>query len=72
MNEFLNNHQTGSTNDEWEKAMQNIIGHIGRTHQQEKSESTPQYEFLATDVKDVIKNAEQYIIPEYLKAFKDL
>lgn len=52
--------------------MQNIIGHIGRTHQQEKSESTPQYEFLATDVKDVIKNAEQYIIPEYLKASKDL
>jgi len=35
MNEFLNNHQTDFANDEWEKTMQNTIGRIGRTHQQE-------------------------------------
>lgn len=72
MNEFLNNHQTDSSNDEWEKTIQNAIRRIGRTHQQEKPGSTPQYEFMVTDVKDVIENAEQYIIPECLEACKTL
>ena len=75
MNEFLNNHQTDSDNDEWEKTiqknMQDLIGHF---NQQEKPESTPhpQYEYRATDIKDVIENAEQYIIPECLEVCKAL
>lgn len=73
MNEFLNNHQTDSANDDWEKTMQeNMHDLIGHFNQQEKPESTPQYEYRATDIKDVIENAEQYIIPECLEACKSL
>ena len=70
MSEFLNdNSQTNSVGDDWEKSMQELIG---RFQPKKEPESTPQYEHRMTDVEDVIKNAEEYIIPECLEACKAL
>lgn len=70
MNEFLDNDpQANPTGDEWEKAMQEFTS---RFQPKEKPESTPRYEYMATDVEDIIKNAEEYIIPECLEACRAL
>lgn len=70
MNEFLNNNsQTNQANDEWEKT---VRGFTDRFQSKEVPKSTPQYEYRAMDVEDVIRNDEQYIIPECREACRAL
>jgi hypothetical protein len=70
MNESLNNSsQVNPSDEEWEKTMQDFMGNFGK---KKEVESTPRYEYRATDVEDVIQNAEEYIIPECLEACKIL
>ena len=70
MNESLdNNTQANPSGEEWEKAMQDFIGNFVK---KKEVESTPHYMYSATDVEDVIQNAEEYIIPECLEACKKL
>lgn len=51
-NDELENSQIDYLNDETEKASQDLIGHF---HQEERPESTPQYEYQEVDVEEVIK-----------------
>lgn len=70
MNENLNdNSQPNPIDDEWERFTQEFAN---RFQSKEKHDSTPQYEYTATDVAHVIKNAEEYIIPECLEACRAL
>ena len=70
MNESLvNNSQANPSGEEWEKTMQDFIGNFGK---KKEVESTPRYEYRATNVEDVIRNAEEYIIPECLEACRIL
>ena len=70
MNESLdNNSRANPSGEEWEKTMQDFIGNFGK---KKEVESTPRYEYRATDVESVIQNAEEYIIPECLEACKTL
>ena len=72
MKEFLiNNFQTNPAGEDWEKAVQEFMSRLSR---KEKPESTtiPQYEYGVVSVEDVIRNPEEYVIPECLEACKTL
>ena len=68
-NDELEDSQTDSTNDELGKTIQDFQNSF---KQKERPESTPQYEYQEVDVEEVIKNPEEYIIPECLEACKTL
>lgn len=76
-----NNYRTDSTNDELEDSQTDSVNdELGKTiqdfqnsfKQKERPELTPQYEYQEVDVEEVIKNPEEYIIPECLEACKTL
>ena len=70
MSELLNNNpQTNPSSEEWEKMVSDFISHFAN----KDSEAIPQYEYgRSENIEEIMKNPEEYIIPECLEACKNL
>ena len=70
MNESLDNHSQANPNGgKWEKMMSDFIGRFSGG----ESRRVPQYEYgRSENIEEIMKNPEEYIIPECLEACKKL
>ena len=70
MNESIdNNSRANSNGEEWEKMMSDFIGRFSGG----ESGKIPQYEYgRSENIEEIMKNPEEYIIPECLEACKKL